>query len=215
MTLQAANTPDEMRDIVDTTIRYSENALETIAINTIKSYDLSLINGEPRAIPIEEIIEALGLRIEYYYLRKNGLLLGEIVFDDGVTIIYDKQTGRYTAVPVQAGTIIIDGILSESGNYGRFRFTLAHELAHWLIHKKSYSGLGESAAYTETQDSVLERQADYLSSAILMPLGQVKKSFYRVSMTVKTQEAILQKVAGVFAVSKRAMRIRLESRRLI
>jgi len=38
MTPQAANTPDEMRDIVDATIRYSENALETIAINTIKSY---------------------------------------------------------------------------------------------------------------------------------------------------------------------------------
>lgn len=200
---------------MDAIIRYSENTLETIAINTIKSYDPSLINGEPRAIPIEDIIEDLGLRIEYYYLRKNGLLLGEIVFDDGATIVYNRQTDKYMAVPVKAGTIIIDGTLSESGNYGRFRFTLAHELAHWLIHKKCYSGKGESAAYVETHDSALERQADYLSSAILMPVGQVKKSFYRVSMTERTQEAIVQTVAGIFAVSKKAMRIRLESRRLI
>ena len=98
---------------MDTAIRYSENTLETIAVNTIKSYDLSLISGKPRAIPIEDIIEALGLRIEYYYLRKNGLLLGEVVFDDGAAIVYDKEAGKYKTVPVQAGTIIIDGVLSE------------------------------------------------------------------------------------------------------
>ena len=104
---------------------------------------------------------------------------------------------------------------AKSGNYGRFRFTLAHELAHWLIHKKYYSGLGESAAYVETNDSLLERQADYLSSAILMLIGQVKKCFYSVRITEKTKAEIIQKAAEVFSVSKEAMRIRLESRRLI
>lgn len=38
-------------------LEYRREALETIARNELKKYDPSLISGEPRAIPIEDIVE--------------------------------------------------------------------------------------------------------------------------------------------------------------
>lgn len=201
---------------MDPKIHFSEQALEIIAHKIIMTYDQSLINGTPRAIPIEDIIEKqYGLNIEYQYLRKNGRLLGEIVFDDGAAIIYDRRNKRYDLIMVKAGTVLIEGTLGEEKNDGRLRFTQAHELAHWLLHKKIYAGSGESAAYNEVADDSLEWQADYLSSAILMPLGPIKKCFYKVQTTEKSKTAIIAKMAEIFRVSKQAMKIRLESHNLI
>lgn len=44
---------------------YSEQALERIARDVIIAYDPRLYYGSPAAIPIEDIIEAQGLVLEY------------------------------------------------------------------------------------------------------------------------------------------------------
>ena len=74
---------------------YREQALERIARDVITAYDLRLYYGPPTAIPIEDIIEAQGLVLEYQYLRNNGRVLGETIFDDGLTAIYDWENHRY------------------------------------------------------------------------------------------------------------------------
>ena len=51
-------------------------------------------------------------------------------------------------IAVRAGTILIDERLCDPSKLGRLRFTCAHELAHWVLHKKLYSGnkwLGDQA----------------------------------------------------------------------
>ena len=70
---------------------YREQALERIARDVIIAYDPRLYYGSPAAIPIEDIIEAQGLVLEYQYLRNNGRVLGEAIFDDGLTAIYDWE----------------------------------------------------------------------------------------------------------------------------
>ena len=50
---------------------YCEQALERIARDVIIAYDPRLYYGSPAAIPIEDIIEAQGLVLEYQYLRNN------------------------------------------------------------------------------------------------------------------------------------------------
>ena len=66
--------------------------LEAIARNTLKKYDSSLILGyEAKSVPIEDIIESLGLTLEYQYIRKNGRILGETVFDDDYIPIYNME----------------------------------------------------------------------------------------------------------------------------
>ena len=157
---------------------YSEQALERIARDVIIAYDPRLYYGSPAAIPIEDIIEAQGLVLEYQYLRNNGRVLGETIFDDGLTAIYDWENHRYDLLPVKGGTILIDcSLCEEEASTGRLRFTCAHELGHWLLHKKQFSGTGENAALRSgnESDNTLEVQANLLGSNMLLITNDGRK----------------------------------------
>lgn len=196
---------------------YREQTLEAIARRVIKEYDPMLLS-EPTAIPIEDIIEKqYGLIIDYQYIRNNGRILGETVFDDTWVAVYDKANREYVLIPVRGGTIIVDASLLNCKNDGRFRFTCAHELAHWLIHQEIYAGSGKAATMTKkavksSEESIVtERQADKLGCFLLMPSGQVKRAFYRIVRSAPDPAAEL---AERFDVSRQAMEIRLKEMRL-
>lgn len=87
--------------------------LEAIARNTLKKYDESLVSGyDAKEVPIEEIIESMGLSLEYQYIRNNGRILGETVFDDAYVPIYNMDEKRYELIFVERGTIILDASLT-------------------------------------------------------------------------------------------------------
>lgn len=191
--------------------------LEAIARNTLKKYDESLVSGyDAKEVPIEEIIESMGLSLEYQYIRNNGRILGETVFDDAYVPIYNMDEHRYELIFVERGTIILDASLLRCRTRGRHRFTAAHELAHWLIHQELYSGTGDAAAMLKSlsksseADRRIELQADMLASALLFPISQVKKAFYRTS-----GEDRVSRLAAQFGVSNQAMEIRLRNHHLI
>ena len=191
--------------------------LEAIARNTLKKYDESLVSGyDAKEVPIEDIIESMGLSLEYQYIRNNGRILGETVFDDAYVPIYNMDEKRYELIFVERGTIILDASLLRCRTRGRHRFTAAHELAHWLIHQELYSGTGDAAAMLKSlsksseADRRIELQADMLASALLLPISQVKKAFYRTS-----GEDRVSRLAAQFGVSNQAMEIRLRNHNLI
>lgn len=191
--------------------------LEAIARNTLKKYDESLVSGyDAKEVPIEEIIESMGLSLEYQYIRNNGRILGETVFDDAYVPIYNMDEKRYELIFVERGTIILDASLLRCRTRGRHRFTAAHELAHWLIHQELYSGTGDAAAMLKSlsksseADRRIELQADMLASALLLPISQVKKAFYRTSGRRPST-----RLAAQFGVSNQAMEIRLRNHHLI
>lgn len=191
--------------------------LEAIARNTLKKYDESLVSGyDAKEVPIEEIIESMGLSLEYQFIRNNGRILGETVFDDAYVPIYNMDEHRYELIFVERGTIILDASLLRCRTRGRHRFTAAHELAHWLIHQELYSGTGDAAAMLKSlsksseADRRIELQADMLASALLLPISQVKKAFYRTS-----GEDRVSRLAAQFGVSNQAMEIRLRNHHLI
>jgi len=199
-----------------TRIYYQEQALENIARQVLCSYDSALYYGPPSAVPIEEIIESHGVSLEYQYLRKNGSILGKTIFDTGLEAVYDMENHAYTLFPVSAGTILIDASLcEEDASTGRLRFTCAHELAHWVLHKKLYTGTGESAALlASSSESNMEVQANMLGSAILMPIAQIKRCFYQLRRGRKDRQ-LIDDMADVFQVSRQAMRIRLANHHLL
>ena len=192
--------------------------LETIARNVIKGYDPYLLIGEPEAIPIEKIAAHLGLAIEYQCLRKNGVLLGELVYNDSLVPLYldNGMEEGYTLVQVKGGTIILDESLLVPGKEGRLRFTCGHEIGHFLVHKEHYCGMGKAAAHgnpkkSSQENPFIERQADILGTFLLMPKGQVKKAFH----AHRNDRDPVKKLAGIFQVSKQAMRIFLKDCNLI
>jgi Zn-dependent peptidase ImmA (M78 family) len=195
-------------------IYFRPQTLETIARKALMEYSTSYLNWEPQATPIEKIIEDVyGLSIEYKYITNDARELGRMIYDDGITTYFDKDKDDYELLRVNAGTMLIEASLLEDDKcYGRLRFTLAHELAHWLIHKKIFSGTGEAAALynANKDDDATEWQANYLATAILMPNGQIKRCFYALRHKCKGQAQFVCEMAKVFEVSKKAMEIRLK-----
>jgi Zn-dependent protease with chaperone function len=194
---------------------YTITTLEAIARNELKKYDPALVVGEPCAIPIEDIVEHhYRLEVEYRFLRKNGQALGCTVFDDTLLPFWVEDERRYALLPVKGGTIVVSAALLQSRTDGRLRFTFAHELAHWLLHKELYAGAGLAAASaiktSLEENPAVERQADILATALLMPAGQVKRAFYA-ERGAKDPAASL---AERFGVSKQAMGIFLRDHSL-
>ena len=187
-------------------------AIEAVGLKTLMEYDPSLLSGQPCSVPIETFIETkFDLILEFHTLRKKPKILGETIFDDGAVVLYDQIQRQYRMIAVRAGTILIDERLCDPSKLGRLRFTCAHELAHWVLHKKLYSGTGDVAAYngnvsSDESHGIIERQADTLASALLMPLPQIKKCFYRLRIG-RTDEQLIAEMANIFEVSKQAIQV--------
>jgi hypothetical protein len=189
---------------------FTESALEGIARSVLQKYSPNYMNAAPQAVPIEYIIEEVyDLTIEYKRLSKSGKMLGKTIFDDGWTSYFDLETGRYEFIYQKEGTMMLEVSLIDD-NMGRLRFTMAHELAHWVIHQRLYKGTGEIAAFiTSDQDNSTEWQANTVANRILMPKGQIKRCFYGfVSNHCSPRTAALE-MSKIFGVSYQAMEIRL------
>lgn len=74
---------------------YSEQTMENIARRVLNAFDGRLYTGKPCAIPIENIIEWHGLIMEFQYIRKNGRILGQTIFDTGLEAVYDMERMEY------------------------------------------------------------------------------------------------------------------------
>lgn len=133
------------------------------------------VTGPP--VPIDDIIEEhFKLLVEFNDLRAkypDGEVLGEIYFNE-------KR-------------IVVDaGLVPEEfpAMRGRYRFTLAHELSHWRLHRHLYLRAANQPDLLPSGDArpdhVLrsrqsdpkEYQANRLASCILMPREMVKRLWH-------------------------------------
>jgi len=139
--------------------------------------ELGIVTAPP--IPIDDIVEEhLKIVVEFRDLRAEhpeGDVLGAIYFDDK-RIAIDQSL-----VPEDFPAM-----------RGRHRFTLAHELAHWRLHRHLYlRRAGERTLLPTTParaDHVLRRsshvdpkevQANRLAAALLMPREMVKRAWHQ------------------------------------
>lgn len=92
----------------------------------------------------------------------------------------------------------------------RRRFTIAHELAHFLLHKTEESPL--FAHRDAGQNGGIETEANFCASNVLMPenlVKQVVKQVYRKYNGYPPSYIITEEVADAFVVSKPAVEVRL------
>lgn len=60
---------------------------------------------------------------------------------------------------------------------GRQRFTVAHEIAHFLLHKQYIgAGITDDALYRSNQSSRIEAEANRLAADIVMPTNPVRQA---------------------------------------
>lgn len=94
----------------------------------------------------------------------------------------------------------------------RQRFTIAHELAHFMLHKdlidRTPDGITDNVLYRSGAPENIEYEANRLAADIVMPADQIEKILSEDFNGIVTEETI-ETLAVRFQVSKAAMGIRL------
>lgn len=127
----------------------------------------------PSRVPVDEIARFyLGLRLEFGDLQARY-----------------RQSNVLGAMEFERSTIAIDNSLDPElfpRRRGRYRFTVAHEIGHWQLHKsrvlKKSAQLRQSAIVCRDPDSSasyppIEQQADYFASFLLLPCERVAEAW--------------------------------------
>ncbi len=175
-----------------------------------------LYNAQPT--PIEDLIETIGLSIEYKKISASCEILGAFVFNKGYLDVYDNDNPEKYLFNEK--TIIIDSTIAENEDR-RLAFTYGHELGHYVtqyslfhIDRRQLSLFdaseneqvavicnrnsigGNSKKKLITKEDWQEWQANYFSSSILIPKTSLKKelSSYLENNDIMSQDAILNKL---------------------
>lgn len=92
----------------------------------------------------------------------------------------------------------------------RQRYTLAHELSHFLLHRNLLTdGITDDVLYRSSQSSVIEKEADRLAADIVMPMNQVE--YLLKKHTPEKKGALLvEALAEELCVSTTALGYRIE-----
>ncbi|MBA5249666.1 MAG: ImmA/IrrE family metallo-endopeptidase [Gammaproteobacteria bacterium] len=93
--------------------------------------------------------------------------------------------------------------VSQSDNKQEQRFTAAHELSHFLLHKdKIGDGIVDSPLYRSTMSNKIEVEANKLAADILMP-------YVKIDLAIEEGAKTLEDLARYFDVSVQAIKVRL------
>ena len=197
---------------------------------------------EPQPVDIDGFAELyLGMTPDYQYLSHNGVYLGMTIFNDtNRVVIFDPTTNRAEYISAKARTMIIDRRLLDENQQHRYRFTVGHEVSHDILHSGYFSynpdqlTLFDNDTYgamiqcrvdsannpkTDTHlwddHDWMEWQANYFSSAILMPkcaVQLVANKYPRNSLMENpvNRARLVSDVSNTFDVSTEAAVIRLK-----
>lgn len=150
--------------------------------------EAAVVNRYLQQIPVDldGMAAELGLVVERSPLEQN--IAGKLIRDDtapaGYRIVINSQDAQR-----------------------RQRFTFAHELAHFMLHRDLVDEVIDNALYRSPNlGDDMERQADRFAAQLLLPAQEVRRAY-------KADKA-LARLAERFNVSDSALRIRLRELRL-
>ena len=128
-----------------------------------------------------------------------------IAIDAGMEVRFRQLDGcAATLVGVKNRAI---ATISPSGNRGRDRFSIGHELGHWSMHRgQSFYCRAENFGHYSKADRLKEKQADEFSSHLLIPTSLLRPRIGTIRMVSLKQ---LKALASDFSMSDAAMAFRV------
>ena len=135
--------------------------------------------------------------------RQQGIRVIYVNLDDIEKITGKNISGAIQKHPTKGCTILVN----EKDIRTRERFTIAHELGHYLLHMDD----SENKVITSFRmdQSPIETQANIFAAELLMPEELVRRE--HANMVIPVSDSL----AEIFDVSKQAMRVRLDSLELL
>lgn len=191
--------------------------MESITERILTDYGFDPYGKQVRSVPIEEIVEFhYDLQICWEaidQLDADGIVMAAIIPDTKQIVLNETQRDLF------------------DNKIGTYRFTLAHELGHWVLHAdgKQYlrSGIGSAGASTSgfglnayycrstSQKPAEEIQADLFAGCLLMPRPMIERAVKQLNMTGSIQLPHIYGLADCLEVSISALSVRLKQLRLL
>jgi len=158
-------------------------------------YEIIKPHLSERPVNIEAVIRALGIELDKK-ANLNSAIAGQI---------QKLSDGKYKIS------------VNKAEHYFRQRFTMAHELGHYIFHRPLIGdGVDDDKLYRSTEagdfyntkiQQYHETEANKFAASILMPAPLVKKDW--------DENPDLKYLANLWQVSPSAMKIRLKSLRIL
>ena len=154
------------------------------------SEELEIINEARLQVPVDvdNLCRALGIKLKRAFLSSS------------ISGMIEQIGGQFTIT------------LNLSDSYTRQRFTLAHELGHYIRHRQLIGdGIDDDRGYRSTDQgkyhntkigSKEETEANKIAANILMPREAISREWGKPNSTIS-------QMAQLFGVSEHAMSIRL------
>lgn len=169
-------------------------------------------------VPIEKLINFLDLRQEVLDLHSH---LG--IADTGDLELLGAVSFKTRTIRVDSRIDPVDYPWQE----GRFNFTLAHEIGHWVLHHDEYLAQEQQGALFKTcqpsdlvsrrseRSSRIEYQANRFASCLLLPRALVHRAWLdkvgpSAAMSPDASKRAIRTVAKLFCTSIEATGYRLE-----
>lgn len=121
--------------------------------------------------------------------------------------VFFRKFAEIDGLLVRKGDEIFIAV-NENRSFARKRFTIAHEIGHFLMHK------GESFDHSGKGDPKIEREADIFATNLLMPAKMIRK-IHNQFRSLLTGMDVIPEMAWIFRVSNGAMKLRLSELKII
>lgn len=153
---------------------------------------------------VEKLLKTTGV-------KKMPVDVEKIAEKLGLNIEYKPYEGKFSGVLIRHGDNATIGVNSQHHEH-RQRFTIAHEIGHYLFHQGdliidkaisvNYRGNDEHVNYQK------EREANFFASELLMPTKLFLKELTKYQIDLNDEDQI-KELATKFQVSQQAFMIRL------
>lgn len=131
-------------------------------------------------IPILEVVESYGLSIKAANFEDYPDISGVLDIEESKIYLNEKDTPEHK------------------------RFTIAHEIGHWILHKDQLKNNPDMAIYYRRpiggESDIKEKEANYFAANLLVPLKILNKLAVNFSV---------EELSKTFAVSTQVIRYRL------
>ena len=145
------------------------------------------------------------------YLCEIPVKLGSMAKELGVVVKRSPTIPRSVSGQIKRlETGIYEIKINKFESLVRQRFTLAHEISHFLLHRSEIDRLGEIAdnvLYRSGASETIEYEANRLAAQIIMPEEAISERQQAIGNNI--DENIVDQLAKEFGVSKAVMEIRI------
>ncbi|EMP2054347.1 ImmA/IrrE family metallo-endopeptidase [Enterobacter kobei] len=142
--------------------------------------------------------------------KELPIAIGAIAKDFGINVkVSTLAAGISGEIKDENGAIVIR--VNRHDTKERQRFTLAHEIAHFLLHRDRIGdGITDDILYRSKLSDFMEVQANRLAADILMPGHLLERKILELTQTAELRdEQKIERLAEVAGVSTTAIKIRL------